>query len=49
MVYHIMSDGTMREDISGYIVQDEAVYEIIRRVNERLQEERNERCKENRT
>lgn len=38
-VYHIMADGTMREDITGYIVDDEAVYEIIDRVNKRLKAE----------
>ena len=37
-----MADGTMREDITGYVVQDEAVYDIIRRVNERLKEEAEE-------
>lgn len=39
MVYHVMADGTMREDITGYMVEDEAVYEVIRRVNERLKRE----------
>lgn len=39
MVYHVMADGTMREDITGYVVTDEAVYDIIRRVNERLKKE----------
>ena len=43
MVYHIMADGTMREDISGYVVQNEEVYEIIRRVNERLKAEAQEK------
>lgn len=42
MVYHIMADGTMREDITGYMVEDEAVYEVIRRVNERLKRESEE-------
>lgn len=43
MVYHIMADGTMRDDISGYVVQNEEVYEIIRRVNERLKAEAKEK------
>lgn len=43
MVYHVMADGTVREDITGYVVTDEAVYDIIRNVNERLKKEAEEK------
>lgn len=38
-VHHIMADGTVRDDITGYVVMLDEVYEIIRRVNERLKKE----------
>lgn len=38
-IYHIMSDGTVRDSVAGHLVTNEAVYEIIASVNKRLKEE----------
>ena len=48
MIYHILKDGTVLEDITGHVVQvedAEPVYRLMRAINERAtakeREERN--------
>lgn len=38
-----MADGTIRDNIAGHLVTDEAVYNIIAAVNKRLKKEAEEK------